>query len=117
MKRYKKYLHYYQFAQSIPISYRVERNAKRTKFQQVQPHCNFNFIPIVCTSTSNVILMCKDFEIFYTFMDFIKPLETYAIETYPNLVNFVISLSVFRKGLSFGPRHEPPTSWRLGQEE
>jgi hypothetical protein len=49
------------FAQSIPISSRVERNAKRTKFQQVQLHCNFNFIPIVCTSKSNVILMWKDF--------------------------------------------------------
>jgi hypothetical protein len=47
-------------------------------------------------------------------MDFIKPLETYANETYPNLVHFVISLFVFRKSLSFGARH---TSWRLGQEE
>lgn len=117
MKRNKKYFHYYQFAQSIPISFRVERNAKRTKFQQVQPHHNFNFIPIVCTSTSYVILMWKDFENFYTFMDFIKPLKTYAIETYPTLVHFVISLSMFRKGLSLRPRHEPPTSWRLGQEE
>ncbi len=75
---------------------------------QREPNFNkFNFIPIVCTSTSYVILMWKDFEKFYTFMDFIKPLKTYAIETYPTLVHFVISSSMFRKGLSLRPRHEP----------
>lgn len=75
MKRYKKYLHYYQFAQSIPISYRVERNAKRTKFHKVQPHYNFNFILTTCTSTSNVILMWKDSWLLHT-IDSTKPLET-----------------------------------------
>ncbi len=60
----QKILALLSFAQSITISSRVERNAKRTKFQQVQPHHNFNFIPIVRTSTSNVILMWKDFENF-----------------------------------------------------
>lgn len=48
------------FAQSIPKSSKVERNAKRNKFHKVQPHYNFNFILTTYTSTSNVILMWKD---------------------------------------------------------
>jgi hypothetical protein len=41
-----------------------------------------------CTFTLDVILMWKDFEIFYTFIDYIEPLKTYAIETCPDLVIF-----------------------------
>jgi hypothetical protein len=38
---------------------------------------------MACTSTLNVILMWKDFENFYTFIDYIEPLKTY-----PNLTIF-----------------------------
>ncbi len=38
MERDKKYLYYCSFAQSISIGSKVERSAKRTKFQQTQPH-------------------------------------------------------------------------------
>ncbi len=38
MERDKKYLYYCSIAQSISIGSKVERNAKRTKFQQTQPH-------------------------------------------------------------------------------
>jgi hypothetical protein len=32
--------------------------------------------------------MWKEFENFYTFIEYIEPLKTYAIKTYPNLAIF-----------------------------
>jgi hypothetical protein len=43
---------------------------------------------MACTSTLDVILTWKDFENVYTFIGYIEPLKTYAIETYPNLTIF-----------------------------
>jgi hypothetical protein len=88
MERNKKYFYYFSFAQSISIGSKVERSAKRTKFQQTQPHHTSTSYPMTCTSTLDVILMWKDFENFYTFIDYIEPLKTYAIETYPDLAIF-----------------------------
>jgi hypothetical protein len=51
--------------------------------------------------------MWKDFEDFYTLIDFIEPLETYL-----HLTHFFISWFVFKKDGSLplvGPRCEPPT--------
>lgn len=106
IKRYKKYLHHHQFTQSIPKSFRVE-SAKRIKFHRVQPCYNFNFIPTTCTSSSNAILVWKDFENFSTFIDSIEPLQTYVIATYLDLVHFLISWVVFRKEEGL----KPTTCW------
>ncbi len=85
----------------------VERNVKKARFQQTQCCHKYNFIPIAYTSRSIFILMWKDFEDFYTLIDFIEPLETYL-----HLTHFFISWFVFKKDGSLplvGPRCEPPT--------
>lgn len=43
------------------------------------------------------ILMWKNFENFYTLIDFTKPLNTYIIEIYPNSAHFFIFWFAFRK--------------------
>jgi hypothetical protein len=44
------------------------------------------------------------------------PLETYALETYPNLTHFLISWFVLKESIGLllvGPKHEPSTFWKL----
>jgi hypothetical protein len=41
--------------------------------------------------------MWKNFENFYTLIDFTKPLNTNIIEIYPNLAHFLIFWFAFRK--------------------
>jgi hypothetical protein len=89
--KYSNYLYYCWIHEStFPKVLSHSNNSKGRRF----PSCHtLEYIPIVCTSTIDVILDWKNFVKFYELHFFCEEVEIYAIENYLNLTHFLISWS------------------------
>ncbi len=74
-------------------------------------------ISTACTSTIDVTLVWADFAKFYELLVSSEELETYALEHYLDLTNFLIFWSSYRKHrfiLLVGLERTPLNAWKLG---
>ncbi len=90
-QKFKKYIYYCWIQKSIHRSYKITAPTKG-KYQLVPTNHTLQFVPTTCTNTSDVNLNKWDeFSYFYALITSSTKLEFYALETYPNLINFLYS--------------------------
>jgi hypothetical protein len=81
-QKFKKYIYYHWIQQSICRNYKVT-TLKKKIYQLAPINRTLQFIPIVCTNTSNVNLKWDEFSYFCALITSFTKLESYALETYP----------------------------------
>jgi hypothetical protein len=89
--KYSNYL-YYCWIHESTFS-KVLSHSNNNKGHRFPSRHTLGYIPIVCTSTTDVILDWKNFVKFYESHFLCEEVEIYAIENYPNLAHFSISWS------------------------
>ncbi len=81
---------------------------------------SYTFLPTACTTIKDVNLDWNDFAKFYKLMYFTITISKHVITKFLDLLHFFYFWVVYReeKGIPLvGPKHIPPSYWKLGPGE
>jgi hypothetical protein len=96
--KHSQYLYYHWVHQSTILQFSSHsRTNIGCRFPSFPSRRTLRYIPIACTSTTNVTLDWKDFGEWYELFVSCEEVETYAFNHYPNLTHFLISWSSYKK--------------------